>query len=109
MLENSKDDFSEFSHLKDEIKSRNDPIKKIEKSLKLYGNDADEKKPKCYGKTKVLLYIGDNPILILGEDSKINSNNINYIIIYSILWIRWPCNIYIILYFNICHIVTKKL
>ncbi len=82
MLENSKDDFSEFSHLKDEIKSRNDPIKTKEKSLKLYGNDVDEKKPKWYGKTKALLYIGDSPILILGEDSKINFNNINYIIIY---------------------------
>ena len=74
MSENLKKDFSEYSSLKEEIKSKEFPKKekiKEEKALRLFGNDINDKKPKYYGKTKALLYIGDTPIVILGEDSKL--------------------------------------
>ena len=38
-------------------------------SLKIFGNNINERKPKYYGKTKSLLFLKENPILILGEDS----------------------------------------
>lgn len=75
------DNYSEIPHLKEEIKSKEGNIKTIlrkEKdknedkddiSLKIFGNNINERKPKYYGKTKSLLFLNENPILILGEDS----------------------------------------
>ena len=70
----NKVDYSEISKLKEEIKSKEFTKKimnkdKEEKSLKLYGNDINDKKPKYFGKTKSLLFIREIPVLILGEDS----------------------------------------
>ena len=79
MLENEEEnhnkvDYSEISKLKEEIKSKEFTKKimnkdKEEKSLKLYGNDINDKKPKYFGETKSLLFIREIPVLILGEDS----------------------------------------
>lgn len=70
----------EISVLKDEIKSKNlisEKLKKpktkkisIEKSLKIFKNDINIKKPKYFGRTKSLFFIGETPIFILGESSK---------------------------------------
>ena len=82
MLENnsSKEDYSEMSKLKDNIKLkegnikskdifRNKDIDNENKNFKLLGNNINERKPKYYGKTKSLLFFKENPILILCEDS----------------------------------------
>ena len=74
--------FSEISHLKEEIKSKDiqqNPKKKDndnskDDSLKLYGNDINDKKPRYFGKTKSLLFIGETPFLIFGEDSNFYIN-----------------------------------
>jgi len=81
MLERD-DSFSEISHLKEEIKSKdiqqniskkgNDKSK--DNSLKLYGNDINDKKPKYFGKTRSLLFIGETPFLIFGENSNFYIN-----------------------------------
>lgn len=79
------DNYSEISNLKEEIKSKEGNIKSILKKenenkdkeeipLKIFGNNINERKPQYYGKTKTLLFLNENPILILGEDS--NSLNI---------------------------------
>lgn len=75
MLE-KEENYSEMSLLKDEIKSKennkklekNETIYKEKESLKLLGNDFNDLRPKFYGKTKSILFIGETPILILGED-----------------------------------------
>ncbi len=66
----------DISDLKDEIKlNESIPEKEIDKnqsnkqSLKLYKNDINIKRPKYYGRTKTLFYIGDTPIFILCESS----------------------------------------
>ena len=82
MLENNipKEDYSEMSKLKDNIKLkegnikskdifRNKDIDNENKNFKLFGNNINERKPKYYGKTKSLLFFKENPILILCEDS----------------------------------------
>ena len=43
-------------------------------SLKLYGNDINDKKPRYFGTTKSLLFIGETPFLILGQDSNFYIN-----------------------------------
>lgn len=81
MLERD-DSFSEISHLKEEIKSKDvqqnwkqkDNDKSKNNSLKLYGNDINDKKPRYFGKTKSLLFIGETPFLILGQDSNFYIN-----------------------------------
>ena len=81
MLERG-DSFSEISHLKEEIKSKDiqknmnkkDNDKSKDNSLKLYGNDINDKKPKYFGKTKSLLFIGETPFLIFGENSNFYIN-----------------------------------
>jgi len=81
MLEKD-DSFSEISHLKEEIKSKDiqqnskkkDNNKSKDNSLKLYGNDINDKKPRYFGKTKSLLFIGETPFLIFGEDSNFYIN-----------------------------------
>ena len=66
----------DISDLKDEIKSVKSASKqsknkgKSNKSLLLYKNDIKIKKPKYYGKTKSLLFVGETPIFILTESSK---------------------------------------
>ena len=54
--------------------------KSIDKSSLLFKNDINILKPKYYGKTKTLLFIGQTPVFILGESSKKYYNNINIII-----------------------------
>lgn len=83
MLEKD-DSFSEISHLKEEIKSKDiqqnskkkdiDNDKSKDNSLKLYGNDINDKKPKYFGKTRSLLFIGETPFLIFGENSNFYIN-----------------------------------
>ena len=67
----------DISTLKDEIKLNNSLSQKSEKhkvlinqSNKLFKNDINIKKPKYYGKTKTLFFIGETPIFILCENSK---------------------------------------
>ena len=81
MLERD-DSFSEMSHLKEEIKSKDiqqnskkkDNDKSKDNSLKLYGNDINDKKPRYFGTTKSLLFIGETPFLIFGENSNFYIN-----------------------------------
>ena len=68
----------ELSKLKEEIKPKiekglNQKEKEKNKSNKsnlLFKNDINIIKPKYYGRTKSLLFIGQTPIFILGESSK---------------------------------------
>jgi hypothetical protein len=68
----------ELSKLKEEIKPKiekalNHKEKEKNKSNKsnlLFKNDINIIKPKYYGRTKSLLFIGQTPIFILGESSK---------------------------------------
>lgn len=69
---------SELSKLKEEIKPKIETAsnKKEEennlsnKSNLLFKNDINILKPKYYGRTKSLLFIGQTPLFILGESSK---------------------------------------
>ena len=77
----------EMKKLKEEAKPKNVSSKKkklkkksIDKSSLLFKNDINILKPKYYGKTKTLLFIGQTPVFILGESSKKYYNNINIII-----------------------------
>ena len=76
MLEKKEDNYSEISHLKEEIKSKEKFKKEKENikydkilTLKIFGNNINDRKPKYYGKTKSILCYNESPILILGEDS----------------------------------------
>ena len=67
----------DISDLKDEVKSIKSVSKKSKnkdksnnKTLALFKNDINIKKPKYYGKTKTLLFVGETPIFILTESSK---------------------------------------
>ena len=68
----------ELSNLREEIKSNieKNSNKKEEKEKKpknpnlLFKNDINILKPKYYGRTKSLLFIGQTPLFILGESSK---------------------------------------
>ncbi len=69
----------ELSNLREEIKSnieKNSNSNKKEKEKKpknpnlLFKNDINILKPKYYGRTKSLLFIGQTPLFILGESSK---------------------------------------
>ena len=71
----------ELSNLREEIKSNieknsNSNKKEKEKEKKpknpnlLFKNDINILKPKYYGRTKSLLFIGQTPLFILGESSK---------------------------------------
>ena len=67
----------ELSNLRKEIKSNienNSNKKEKEKKQKnqnlLFKNDINILKPKYYGRTKSLLFIGQTPLFILGESSK---------------------------------------
>ena len=69
----------EISTLKEQMKSKElFPQKskksknKDDKSLLLFQNDINNKKPKYFGKTRSLLFINDTPIFILGESCKKN-------------------------------------
>ena len=67
---------SKIGHLKDEIKTKiKTKNKKKEKSALLFNNDIKDERPKYFGKTKVLLYIGNYPLLILEESRKYYFNN----------------------------------
>ena len=74
MIVNSKEEkYSEISHLKEEIKTKEKSKKenendKDDKPLTIFGNNINDRKPKYYGKTRTLLYCKETPILILGED-----------------------------------------
>ena len=63
----------EMSILKDGIKplqKANNNTKrkqKINKSLLLFKNDINIKRPKYFGRTKSLFFIGETPIFVLGE------------------------------------------
>jgi hypothetical protein len=84
----------ELSNLREEIKPKIEKISnkkekekdKSKNSNLLFKNDINILKPKYYGRTKSLLFIGQTPIFILGESSK------NYLFI----------NINIYLYSFIC-------
>ena len=118
MLENQKEDnYTEISHLKEEIKSKENSKKEIEniknnKALTIFGNNINDRRPKYYGKTKSIFYFNEKPIFILGEDS-------NFLFIYfykffkfnfySFLWI-WSFGIInFILYYYLFYYFTKKL
>ena len=69
----------DISDLKDEVKVKSiksvskqskNKDKSNNKSLLLYKNDIKIKKPKYYGKTKSILFVGETPIFILTESSK---------------------------------------
>ena len=70
----------EISVLKEQIKSKKLSDKninktkhkknKIDKSLSLFKNDINIKKPKYFGRTRSLFFIGETPIFVLGESSK---------------------------------------
>jgi hypothetical protein len=71
----------ELSKLKEEIKPKKEKTlnqkekeknksNKSNKSNLLFKNDINIIKPKYYGRTKSLLFIGQTPIFILGESSK---------------------------------------
>ncbi len=70
----------EISVLKDQIKSKElinkksdktkNKKKENDKSLLLFKNDISIKKPKYFGRTRSLLFIGETPIFVLGESSK---------------------------------------
>ena len=84
----------ELSNLREEIKPKIEKISnkkekekdKSNNSNLLFKNDINILKPKYYGRTKSLLFIGQTPLFILGESSK------NYLFI----------NINIYLYSFIC-------
>ena len=70
----------ELSKLKEEIKPKIEKAlnhKEKEKKPKnpnlLFKNDINILKPKYYGRTKSLLFIGQIPLFILGESSKVLS------------------------------------
>ncbi len=74
MEESSSQDISD---LKDEIKSKettsekiDNKKKKTDKSNLLYKNDINIKKPKYFGRTRSIFFIGETPIFILCEKSK---------------------------------------
>ena len=80
----NEDQIKEISELKEEITKNKEKTTKnnIEsknnnetddnkKELFLYGNDINIKKPKYLGNTRVLLYIGDYPLIILTRNSKL--------------------------------------
>ena len=70
----------EISVLKDQIKSTEISSKKfskiknkknqLDKSSLLFKNDINIKKPKYFGKTRSLFFIGETPIFVLGESRK---------------------------------------
>ena len=67
----------EISTLKEQIKSKELFPKKSkksknkdDKSLLLFQNDINNKKPKYFGRTRSLFFIGETPIFILGESRK---------------------------------------
>ena len=67
----------DISDLKDEIKSIksfpnniNNKNNSKDNSLMLYKNDIKIKKPKYYGNTKCILFVGETPIFILPQNSK---------------------------------------
>ena len=67
----------EISTLKEVVKTKELFPKKTkksknkdEKSLLLFQNDINIKKPKYFGKTRSLFFIGETPIFILGESCK---------------------------------------
>lgn len=67
----------EISTLKEQTKSKElfskkskNSKNKEDKSLLLFQNDINNKKPKYFGKTRSLFFIGETPIFILGESRK---------------------------------------
>jgi len=56
--------------VKDSNKKEKEKEKDENKSNLLFKNDINILKPKYYGRTKSLLFIGQTPIFILGESSK---------------------------------------
>ena len=56
---------------KNKLKSKNNNEDNEQKDSPLYGNDISIKKPKYLGNTRVLLYIGDYPLIILTRNSKL--------------------------------------
>lgn len=86
--EEKEETIEEMANLKEEeikskeISSKETETKKksIDKSTLLFKNDINILKPKYYGKTKTLLFIGQTPIFILGESSKKYYKIINIII-----------------------------
>ena len=78
----------EISVLKEQIKSKELSDKNIkktkhknnkaDKSLTLFKNDINIKKPKYFGKTRSLFFIGETPIFVLGESSKKYFSYIKY-------------------------------
>jgi hypothetical protein len=68
----------ELSNLKEEIKPKIEKISnrkekeknKSNNSNLLFKNEINIVKPKYYGRTKSLLFIGQTPLFILGESSK---------------------------------------
>lgn len=72
----------EISTLKEQMKSNNLLPKKSKnkdnKSLLLFQNNINNKKPKYFGKTRSLFFIGETPIFILGESCKKYYNHLKY-------------------------------
>ena len=56
--------------VKDSNKKEKEKEKDENKENLLFKNDINILKPKYYGRTKSLLFIGQTPIFILGESSK---------------------------------------
>ena len=77
----------EISTLKEQVKSKELFPKKStksknkdDKSLLLFQNDINNKKPKYFGKTRSLFFIGETPIFILGESRNLIFYHLKYLL-----------------------------